>query len=67
MMVAMQGAFEPRLQHLSQCAADLATHNAVQDTLVGQISAQLANTSARLQATRPMNCRTSAGLLQQLC
>ena len=52
MMVAMQGFFEPRLQHLSQCAADLAAHNAVQDMLVGQLSAQLADTTAQLQATQ---------------
>ena len=52
LLLAMQAFFEPRLQLLSQQAADLAAHNAVQDTLVKQLTAQLANTTAQLQATR---------------
>ena len=51
MVVAMQRDFEPRFQQLTQCTADLAAHNAVQDILVEQSSTQLADTTAQLQAT----------------
>ena len=44
--------FEPRLQQVSQQAADLAAHNAVQGQVVEQLRVQLANAQAQLQATQ---------------
>ena len=44
--------FEPRLQQVSQQAADLAAHNAVQGQVLEQTRVQLANTQAQLQATQ---------------
>ena len=48
----MQEWFEPRLQNFAQQVTDLAAHNAVQDTLVGQLRSQLAETQLQLHATQ---------------